>query len=366
MSLAVLPCTDRAVWDGYVDRFQGHPQQLWGWGETKGMHGWSVDRVLVTDAENILGCAQLLVRKLPFPFQALVYVPRGPMCSAENTTVVLDQLAGYASTTHHGVALSIEPDWDAQSAFTPAVAAAGFRPSANTVLIPRTLILDLARSDDELMADMSKSTRANIRKAMRSEVEFRKVGSPDELDQVLRIYHETADRAGFGIHEDQYYRDIFANLGEGSPIIGAFDDGQLLAFVWLSRSGTTAFELYGGVSAEGQKQRVNYGVKWAALQAMREDGCTRYDFNGLLNDGISDFKKQFAKHENLLMGTWEKPLSPLYPVYARAMPAARKGLQAARKALPAARKAAGNALPAARKALPAARKALARATRRQA
>jgi peptidoglycan pentaglycine glycine transferase (the first glycine) len=199
------------------------------------------------------------------------------------------------------------------------------------VLIPRTLILDLGKSDDELMAEMSKSTRANIRKAMRSEVEFRKVVTSAELEQVLGIYHETAARAGFGIHEDQYYRDIFTNLGEGSPIVGAFDGGQLLAFVWLARSGATAFELYGGVSAEGQKQRVNYGVKWAALRAMREDGCRRYDFNGLLNDGISDFKKQFAKHENLLLGTWEKPLSPFYPVYARAMPAARKGLQAARR-----------------------------------
>jgi lipid II:glycine glycyltransferase (peptidoglycan interpeptide bridge formation enzyme) len=371
MSLAVVPCTDRAVWDGHVDRLQGHPQQLWGWGETKAMHGWSVDRVLVADGENVLGCAQLLIRRLPLPFRALVYVPRGPMCTAENATAVLEQLAAYAASRHRGVALSIEPDWDAESPYEGAVAAAGFKPSANTVLIPRTLILDLAKTDDELMADMSKSTRANIRKAMRSEVEFRKVQSAAELEQVLGIYHETAARAGFGIHEDQYYRDIFANLGEGSPIIGAFDGGRLLAFVWLSRSGATAFELYGGVSAEGQKQRVNYGVKWAALQAMRADGCGRYDFNGLLNDGISDFKKQFAKHENMLMGTWERPLSPLYPVYAKAMPAARKGLQAARKALPAARRglrnavpAARRALPAARQALPAARQALAKVTRR--
>ncbi|WP_255767847.1 lipid II:glycine glycyltransferase FemX [Pseudarthrobacter sulfonivorans] len=364
MSLAVVTCSDRAVWDDYVDRFQGHPQQLWGWGETKAMHGWSVDRVLVTDGDEIRGCAQLLVRKLPLPFRALVYVPRGPMCSAENTTAVLEALAGYAAARHRGVALSIEPDWDADSPFAAAVAAAGFKPSSNTVLIPRTLILDLTRTDDELMADMSKSTRANIRKAMRSDVEFRKVQTAGELEQVLGIYHETAARAGFGIHEDQYYRDIFANMGEGSPIIGAFDGDRLLAFVWLSRSGATAFELYGGVSAEGQKQRVNYGVKWAALRAMREDGCGRYDFNGLLNDGISDFKKQFAKHENMLIGTWEKPLSPLYPVYARAMPAARKGLQAARKALPAARRGLQGALPAARKAVPAARQVLGRLTRR--
>lgn len=328
---AVVPCTDRALWDEYVDKFEGHPQQLWGWGETKAMHGWSVDRVVLEDAGTPVGCAQLLIRRLPVPFRALVYIPRGPMCSVENTQAVLNSLADYAALRHRGVALSIEPDWDRDSAFAGAVAGAGFRETSNTVLIPRTLILDLRRTDDELMADMSKSTRANIRKAMRSDVEFRKVKNDSELEQVLAIYHDTAERAGFGIHEDQYYRDIFRNLGDGSPIIAAFDGEQMLAFTWLARSGSTAFELYGGVSAEGQKQRVNYGVKWAALQSMRQDGCTRYDFNGLLNDGISDFKKQFAKHEDMLLGTWEKPLSPFYPAYATAMPLARRGLQTARK-----------------------------------
>lgn len=333
MNPAVVPCSDRALWDGYVDKLEGHPQQLWGWGETKAMHGWSVDRVLVEDGGTTIGAAQLLIRRLPAPFRALAYVPRGPMCAPGHTGTVLERLAEHAAVRHRAVALSIEPDWDRDSDFAPAVSSAGFRETANTVLIPRTLILDLTRTDDELMADMSKSTRANIRKAMRSEVEFRKVKGDAELEQVLAVYHETADRAGFGIHEDQYYRDIFRNMGDGSPIIGAFDGGRLLAFVWLARSGSTAFELYGGVSSEGQKQRVNYGVKWAALQAMREDGCIRYDFNGLLNDGISDFKKQFAKHENMLMGTWDKPLSPFYPAYSTAMPLARKGLQGVRKLL---------------------------------
>lgn len=295
------------------------------------MHGWSVDRVLLEADGNTIGCAQLLIRRLPFPFRALVYIPRGPMCPVEDTEAVLRSLADHAAARHRGVALSIEPDWDRDSPYAAAVEGAGFRETTNTVLIPRTLILDLAKSDDELMADMSKTTRANIRKAMRSDVEFRKVKNESELEQVLGIYHETAERAGFGIHEDKYYRDIFRNMGDGSPIIGAFDGEQLLAFVWLARSGATAFELYGGVSAEGQKKRVNYGVKWAALQSMRQDGCSRYDFNGLLNDGISDFKKQFGKHENMLLGTWEKPLSPFYPAYSRAMPLARKGIQAARR-----------------------------------
>lgn len=346
---AVVPCLARATWDGQVNQFRGHPQQLWGWGQTKAMHGWSVDRVFLQNGDTTVGCAQLLIRRLPFPFRALVYIPRGPMCSPADTQAVLTSLASYAKERHHGVALSIEPDWDLESGFAAEVAAAGFSRTDNTVLIPRTLILDLALTDDELMAAMSKSTRANIRKSMRSEVQFRKVAAAAELEQVLAIYHETAERAGFGIHEDQYYRDIWANLGADSPIIAAFDGDTVLAFVWLARSGATAFELYGGVSAEGQKQRVNYGVKWAAFLAMRADGCTRYDFNGLLNDGISDFKKQFAKHEDMLLGTWDKPLSPLYPVYSTAMPLARRSLQQGRRLLKAA---VGKARPLAARVLP--------------
>jgi lipid II:glycine glycyltransferase (peptidoglycan interpeptide bridge formation enzyme) len=180
------------------------------------------------------------------------------------------------------------------------------------------------------MAAMSRTTRANVRKNLKGQLEFRKVASEAELEQVLTIYRETARRAGFGIHSDDYYRDIWRFLGDDSPIVAAFDGDEVLAFVWIAKSAGTAFELYGGVNEAGQKARANYGVKWAAFTSMKADGCTRYDLNGLLNDGISDFKKQFAQHEDLLTGTWELPLSSLYPAYSTGMPIARRVLQKGR------------------------------------
>ncbi|MEO8220940.1 MAG: peptidoglycan bridge formation glycyltransferase FemA/FemB family protein [Specibacter sp.] len=337
MTLNVVPCRVRDEWDAAVDSQQGHPMQLWGWGETKAAHNWRVDRVLVLEDGELVGSAQILLRPLPFPFRSLAYLPRGPQAEAGREIEVLAAVGRYVKATHKSVALSIEPDWEAGSVAVASLPAAGWARSATTILIPRTLILDLGRSDDELMAAMSKSTRANVRKSLRSEVEFRKVETADEREQVLAIYRETADRAGFGIHEDAYYSDIARFLGEASPIVAAFDGDRVLAFVWLARSGHTAFELYGGVNAEGQKQRVNYGVKWAAFTLMRADGCTRYDFNGLLNDGISDFKKQFADHEDMLAGSWDLGLSPLYPLFAKALPMGRKALKKARTSMTKAR-----------------------------
>ncbi|PYI68415.1 methicillin resistance protein [Arthrobacter livingstonensis] len=330
MTLSVVPCHVREQWDSAVNSQQGHPMQLWGWGETKAAHNWSVDRVMVRDASGeLVGSAQILLRKLPFPFRSLAYLARGPQAAAGREIEVLAAVAHHVKAVHKSVALSMEPDWDEAAVSTASLPAAGWRRSESTILIPRTLILDLGRSEDELLAAMSKKTRQYIRKSGREALEYRAVTAA-ELPACLAVYKETAQRAGFGIHADAYYLDIFSNLGEGSPVYGAFDGDSVVSFLWLAASDSTAFELYGGMTDAGSNLRANFSLKWLAIQEMKARGITRYDFNGLLNDGVSKFKFGFADHENMLAGTWDKGLSPLYPVFAKALPLARKAAKKAR------------------------------------
>lgn len=330
MSLSVSPCTDRALWDTTVDRLGGHPQQLWGWGETKAAHGWSVDRVLVAEDGAVIGAAQIVLKSLPLPLRNLAYIPRGPQTAPEREVEVLDAVAGYVRAAHRSVALSIEPDWDAASDAVRALPAAGWKPSTNTILIGRTLILDLRRSEEELLADMSKKHRQYIRKSGREALEIRRIVR-GEIGACLDVYRLTAERAGFGIHEDSYYRDIFDNLGDASPVYAAFQGDDVVAFLWLSATDTTSFELYGGMTDEGERLRANYALKWFAITEMKARGVRRYDFNGLLNDGVSRFKMGWAQHEDQLAGTWDLPLSPFYPLFSRALPLAKRGMQVARR-----------------------------------
>lgn len=303
--------------------------QLWGWGETKAAHNWRVDRVLVKDGDRLVGSAQLLLRPLPFPFRSLAYLARGPQAEAGRENEVLDAVGRYVKTTHKSVALTAEPDWDEGTVAVATLPATGWTRSASTILIPRTLILDLTRSEDELLGAMSKKTRQYIRKSSREALEYRAV-SEAELPQLMAVYKDTAERADFGIHQDGYYADILKNLGSASPIYGAFDGEKLVSFLWLAASGSTAFELYGGMTEQGSALRANFSLKWLAIQEMKARGITRYDFNGLLNDGVSKFKFGFADHENMLAGTWDLGLSPLYPVFAKALPLARRSLRKAK------------------------------------
>lgn len=316
-------CEEAAVWDEIVHDLGGHPLQLWGWGEVKSAHNWRAHRVIFTDDEQaVVGAAQVLERTLPTPFRRLLYVPRGPVWKEGRGEAVIDSLASFVKTQFPGVVLTVEPD----SVEMPL--AEGWRQSPNTILIPSTLILDLTKTEDELLAAMTKKTRQYIRKSGREGVEIRRVRRADDIASLLAIYRETAARAGFALHDDQYYYDIHEQLGDSSIIFAAYVSGAPVAFLWLAASRRTAFELYGGMNDEGRDARVNYTLKWHAIRKCQEWGIERYDLNGLLNDGISTFKRGFADHEDTLAGTYDYPLSPLYTVWTRILPFAKRVLRA--------------------------------------
>ena len=319
---SVSACHDQPAWDDFVVTHDGHPLQLWGWGEVKAAHNWSVERVFIRDGERTVGAAQLLIRRLPWPLRAMVYIARGPVAAEGERAHVLDALAQHAKTAHHAAVLSIEPHWRTMPEGT-----GKWRHSPHTILIPRTLILDLHKSDDELLAVMTKKTRQYIRKSLKDGVTIRRANSAEDISTCLDIYRDTAARAGFAIHGDQYYQDIFTKLGDHSPVFIAEVDGEAVAFLWLAISGAVAFELYGGITDGGQRLRANYALKWHAITTMKEWGIDEYDMNGLLNDGISTFKQGFADHEDMLVGTYETPLSPLYPLWDKGLPLAKKVLR---------------------------------------
>lgn len=320
--ISLQSCESREEWDEYVLEHDGHPLQLWGWGEVKAAHGWRVERLFAVDMErNVIAGAQILIRSLPWPLKSLVYIPRGPIGEGESVAALLEALTNHARSHYGAVAITIEPDW----AEMPSEIGVNWKRSENTILIPRTLILDLNKTEEELMAPMAKKTRQYIRKSSNEAgLTIRQVKDHDELMRCLEVYHQTASRAGFSLHGDQYYIDIFDQLGEASPVFAAFYENEPVAFLWLAISAQTAFELYGGMTDKGQELRANYALKWHVVRKMREWGIERYDMNGLLTDGVSTFKQSFADHEDMLVGTYDRPLSPIYTVWKKALPFGKK------------------------------------------
>lgn len=312
-------CTDQEVWDEFIHENGGHPLQLWGWGQLKSAHGWSADRLLAYDEDDhIVAAAQVITRKLPLPLKAYSYVPRGPVGEQGSSVDFLEAIGRFVKREHRSVTLAIEPDTETFDT------SADWRKTTNRVLPAQTIILDLKLSDSDLLAAMVKKTRQYIRKSAGSGIVIKPVKTRDELEKCLAIYHATSKRAKFDVHKDQYYIDVFSLLGEHSPIFAAYKDGEPIAFLWLAISADTAFELYGGMNDLGQELRANYALKWHAIRTVKEWGLTRYDFGGLINDGVSNFKRSWSDHEIELAGTFELPLSSSYGLWDKGLPAAKK------------------------------------------
>lgn len=319
-------CGDKEQWDDYVLENGGHPLQLWGWGQVKAGHGWVAERIFAFDEnQQIIGAAQVLVRKLPLPFRSFSYAPRGPIVDADHREEFLELLAGLVKRDHHSVALSIEPN---DFEFT---IPAGWRRSANKVLSNDTILLDINKSESDLLADMAKKTRQYIRKSAAEGITIRQIRTHAELEECLHIYRQTANRAKFNLHQNQYYFDVFSQLGDHSPVFAAFLEGKPVAFLWLAISADTAYELYGGMNEEGQHLRANYALKWHAIRKVKEWGLSKYDFGGLVVGGVSIFKQGWASEETSFAGTFDKPLSPTYSLWSKGLPKAKAILQKIRR-----------------------------------
>lgn len=319
--ISIQETEDKREWDNFVKSNGGHPLQLWGWGEVKKSKVWIIKRLLFVENEQVIGAGQVLIRKLPKPFSKMLYVPRGPVSSNENRKKILKALADW-SKKQGATFAKIEPNWTTAHDLTKP-----WKKSKSQILLPDTLQMDLSIEPDKMLAEMNAKTRQNIRRSLRYGITMREATSDSDIKSVMNIYRETAKRANFAIHSDNYYRSIIDHFGDDCRIYVALHENRIVSFVWDIITPDTAFELYGGMNEEGKKLRANFALKWEVIQEERRRGTKFYDMNGLLAGGVDDFKRGFSPESTHWIGSYDMPLSPLYTVYEKALPLGKKIVQ---------------------------------------
>jgi lipid II:glycine glycyltransferase (peptidoglycan interpeptide bridge formation enzyme) len=317
--MQLIEISDAAAWDAFVNGSEwGHPLQLWGWGETKRSSRWTPHRLALTDGEQWTACAQVLEWRVPKLGRSFMYVPRGPVVAPGSVAAqqMLDALVAWARS-RRALYVRVEPAWCDGAPVKP------WRRSRHKVQMSATYTLDLAKSPEELMAPMSHKHRQYIRRGERDRITVDRVRG-SELAPMYWMYAETAQRARFGIHGQDYYERLAKELGEHSYLYYAKHEDKPVAFLWLAGAGRTAYELYGGVTAAGQELKANYLLKWRAIEEMKAAGYGLYDFNGRVTEGVAQFKAGFGADRVDWIGTWDYPLNrTLYTAWEGLWPLAK-------------------------------------------
>lgn len=226
--------------------------------------------------------------------------------------------------------IRIEPETDSALAGIRDVAKGTKIVKAPHDMQPReTFVVDLAPTEEELLAAMKSKTRYNIRVAKKRGVNVVVSTDADHTQAFIRLVTGTADRKGITPHPKAYYEAMCETLlGENGKIFAAEKEGTIVSANLVVFHGDTATYLHGGSDDAYRSDMAPFLLQWEAMCEAKRRGCTRYDFGGVnLSEleagkgkwlGITRFKTGFSPSTSATVfpGAYDVVLSPLrYAVY---------------------------------------------------
>ena len=320
---AVAPIESSAAWDAFV---AGHRDggflQSWRWGELKARYGWRAIRLALPRRDGGLAAgAQVLVRTRRLwpggPHVGLAYVPRGPLAENPDDAATVVRAATHVAREHGAAFMRVEPPTDLVA---EAVRSCRFRPSSHFVQIPRTAMIDLERSESDILGGFKSKMRYNIRLAGRRGVEVAVAAGDADFEAFVDLMGVTATRERFAIHHPSYYRDVWLTFqpDQGALFIARYQ-GTPLAALMVVGAGRTAAYVFGGSSNQHRNLMAPHALQWAAMQWAKASGFARYDLWGMAvpddpSDamaGVHRFKLGFNPDLVTYPGAFDLPLQPV-------------------------------------------------------
>jgi len=199
---------------------------------------------------------------------------------------------------------------------------------------PRTLMLDLAKSEDDLLAAMHPKTRYNIRLAMRHGVTVYRTRLTDhemlknDFEIFWNLLSKTSRRDGFKTHPKNYYWQMLNSLAPlpscqtptpNAALYFAKYQNKILAANLIMFFGNTVTYLHGASSSEHRNVMAPHLLHWSIISEAKRLGFKYYDFWGIDEakwPGITRFKKGFGGFEISYPGTFDLPVNKLwYKIY---------------------------------------------------
>jgi lipid II:glycine glycyltransferase (peptidoglycan interpeptide bridge formation enzyme) len=292
-----MPQVSLSDWNQFL---QSHPHahvlQTGEWGELKSAFGWDAVRIVSGDTG-----IQILFRKLPLGF-TVAYAPK-PVIS-DQLSVVSDQFWDEVDSVcrkHRAIFLNIEPDlWEDDSSTFD------FRPSTRSphnIQPPRTIVVDIKGSEDEILSRMKQKCRYNIRLAEKKGVTVR---AWDDLAAFHKMMLVTGGRDQFGVHSLEYYRrayELFHPTGMAELLVAEFEGKPLAALMVFAR-GRRAWYIYGASTDEERNRMPTYLLQWEAMRWARSKGAEEYDLWGVPDEDEKALEAEFETRHDGLWGVY--------------------------------------------------------------
>lgn len=186
-----------------------------------------------------------------------------------------------------------------------------FRPAPHDVQPSTTIILDLTKTEEQLLSEMHPKTRYNIKVAERHGVTV-EIGGSELLETFFSLLQSTTERNIFRAHAKSYYQKMLKQTpspsdspsGRGSVEAKFFlalarVDNKPSAIALMVDFNDTRTYLHGASDYTLRESMAPFALHWYLINDAKKRGLTAYDFWGIATTdnpkeplaGVTRFKK---------------------------------------------------------------------------
>ena len=181
----------------------------------------------------------------------------------------------------------------------------------------------LAADDEAELAAIPRKQRAEVRKALGSDLDLTIGNGPEEARGHYAVYAESVRNLGTPVFPRKLFSAVLEEFGEAADILTILSDGKPVASVLSLYFNGTVFPYWGGGTHAARALRANDARYFALRSHARARGCTRFDFGrSKAGTGAAAFKKNWGFEPRPLVyyrraATGGKPrdINPLNPRY---------------------------------------------------
>ena len=300
--------TSRDVWDEFVKSYpEANFLQSWDFYEFHKARGKKIVRRLAYQGDRIVGAYAGVVETAKRG--RYLAIAGGPILDWKDKKLVK---AVFEDIREQGkqaecVFVRVRPQLELSDKSLQLMQDLGLKKAPMYLSVEYAGILDLGKTEEEILAGASQGLRRKIRKAEKNDIEVTASADDEVIEEFCRLEKLHAERQKYVAFATGFLKKQFEAFREGGEVLiyTAKKDGEILAQNFMIFYGAEASYHYGVSSELGTKYSAAPLLHLSAMQEARKRGCKRYNLWGIVGReetmhrfyGVSEFKRSFGCEE---------------------------------------------------------------------
>lgn len=303
-----------------------HPLQSYEWGEFREKTGVKVIRRGVKEKGKLVDGFQLTIHPVPRTNRTIGYLPKGNLPTKE----VLAELEKIGRE-ENCIFIQLEPNV-VRLPNTKYQILNTLARAAHPLFTKYTFVMDLTKSEEEILKNMHPKTRYNIKVATKHGVEIREDNTDEAFNRYWELTEETTRRQKFYAHTKKYHKLQWETLQKPknqelrtknaltSHLLTARVDGKILTTMLFFVFQDTLYYPYGASSNEARNTMHSVLTMWEGITFGKKLGLKKFDMWGSLSDtpderdpwyGFHRFKQGFGPELVEFIGSYDLIINPM-------------------------------------------------------